>query len=88
MSAPWTKEQAEKWAHEMAIENGWGSNSHEKHKVFEMGFLAGLAKAAEIIEASPTVYVRDTSNSVKFVLDGNVTHQAKLVNVRPIEGKT
>ena len=44
MSAPWTNEQAEQWAHECA-----GSLNPYR------AFLAGLAKAAEIIKACPTV---------------------------------
>lgn len=86
---PWTREDAEKWAHDMAIEKGWGSNAHEKHKIFESGFLAGLTKAAEVIEAAPSVYCSkpDECNShlwSNFMTKGYDTHSAKLVGVREI----
>lgn len=85
---PWTREDAEKWAHDMAIEKGWGSNAHEKHKIFESGFLAGLTKAAEVIEAAPTI-VMDKTWPTHWHTDADAlydTHSAKLVGVRPIEG--
>lgn len=86
---PWTQEQAEKWAHDMAIEKGWGSNAHEKHKIFESGFLAGLTKAAEMIEECETVYWNEVNSKLRIVTKKKSvhdTHSAKLVGVRPIEG--
>lgn len=72
--APWSQSQAEQWAAE--IHDGGESNAY-------LAFLAGLAKAAEIIEACETV---------KFTLrDGKVhtgsyeLYEAKLVGVRPID---
>jgi len=58
---PWTKEQAEAWAEEITNPlNMSDSQFSEEFRVQkERGkslFLAGLAKAAEMIEASPTVY--------------------------------
>ena len=57
---PWTQEQAEKWAKEETFEfHGCFTGDCPHTNVSECGqhfFLAGLAKAAEMIEASPTVY--------------------------------
>lgn len=90
--APWTKEQAEQWAEEHASKiNSEGSGFWKDAR---KDFLAGLAKAAEIIEASPTVYGHDGSldwsfecNDAEF-LELPDTHQAKLVGAKPIERKT
>ena len=78
MSAPWTKEMAEQWAEEIVVnaaDTSWGV-------AYSTGFLAGLAKAAEMIEACETV---------KFTLrDGKIhtgsydLYEAKLVGVRPV----
>ena len=79
---PWTQEQAEKWAMESDV---------VRKATFEddaiEGFKAGMAKAAEMIEAAPTVHTNGREPALwstqKFVTD---THSAKLVGVRPIEG--
>ena len=52
-----------------------------------VGFLAGLAKAAEMIEASQTVYGDEIVNGWTIDRDSVCTHSAKLVGVRPIEGE-
>ncbi len=75
---PWTKEDAEKWA-------------REKFASIAMreAFLAGLAKAAEVIEACPNLYQHlqpDVWCEVPFDSPGLSKKTAKLVGVRPIDG--
>lgn len=82
--APWTKEQAEQWADERTV-YGRRLSPHQKEI-----WLDALAKAAEMIEACPTVYV-DKDEGHLWNEQGYArpydTHQAKLVGVRPIEEK-
>lgn len=73
---PWTQEQAEKWARDFAL-----TEADDYANAFE-GFLAGMAKAAEVIEACETI---------KYTLRDGKPHtgsyevwKAKLVGVRPI----
>ena len=92
MSAPWTKEQSERWA-EKSMQDAFGLHYREKTsqmEEYEIAFLAGLAKAAEIIEASPTVYGKKGHPIFTVEFEDDVdTHQAKLVCVKPIdEGET
>ena len=96
---PWTQKQAEQWATEWWINfpgdarvdpmdgetfRGWTAT----HRA---AFLAGLSKAAEMIEACPTVYKSTNSFGVdiwtKHTFRGNTTGSAKLVGVRKIEGE-
>lgn len=81
---PWTQEQAEKWAEEYFGEDGPGY-------IGTQTFLAGLAKAAEMIEASPLVRAWNGGTSplgphVQWELEswGDGQWEAKLVGVRPI----
>lgn len=87
---PWTQEDVEKWAMESEV---------VRKATFEddaiEGFKAGMAKAAEMIEAAPTVYGETTivqygrevptGNWTETRIDTYDTHSAKLVGVRPIE---
>lgn len=85
---PWTQEQAEKWAEEWCDKPRCAQmnrNDKEWHR-HKSTFLAGMAKAAEVIEASPTMYCDpfgwkhgdgDRQPSAHAI--------AKLVGVRPIE---
>ena len=61
---PWTKEQSEKWAMESDV---------VRKATFEddaiSGFLAGMAKAAEMIEAAPTVYGETTIATQRRVIE-------------------
>lgn len=78
MNAPWTKEQARQWANEYP----YGGEKEAD------AFLDGLAKAAEMIEASETIYANDNnSNSSFWYRQGHAsdTHQAKLLCVKQIE---
>jgi len=84
---PWTQEDVEKWAMESDV---------VRKATFEddaiSGFLAGMAKAAEMIEAYPTMYGNVGAYGSTFstyppgtFIQENNTHRAKLVGVRPIE---
>lgn len=86
---PWTKEQAEQWAKEywmnvlhMAHPKYCANNSFE---YFLEGWRAALAKAAEMIEASPTVYGESDRLPWHNVDFQGSTHQAKLVCAQPIK---
>ena len=93
---PWTDEEAEKWAtaHQVSVMDDLGSHNSLTH--VGLAFLAGLQKAAEMIEACPTVYGETTiaqygrevptGNWTETRVDTYDTHSAKLVGVRPIEG--
>lgn len=74
---PWTKEQSEKWADEGAFcDRAW-----------RLGFLAGLAKAAEMIEKCETVHGGENNMGTLSWSPSRMnddTHSAKLVGVRPI----
>ena len=91
---PWTREDAEKWAEKWWVDfpgdsrvdpmdgetfRGWT----ETHK---QAFIAGMAKAAEMIEACPTLYGDTVYTSWGEFESHEDTHSAKLVGVRPIEG--
>lgn len=89
---PWTREQAEQWQDD-AWEKTHGPNYGSiEEDFFESGFLAGLAKAAEMIEASPTVWgsvgeygsTFSTYPPGTFIQENN-NHQAKLVCPQQIE---
>jgi len=89
---PWTQEQAEKWAKECQIEP-LGMSAVGKANL-RLGFLAGMAKAAEMIEACPTMYGNVGAYGSTFstyppgtFIQENNTHSAKLVGVRKIEGE-
>ena len=80
---PWTQEDAEKWAMESDV---------VRKATFEddaiEGFKAGMAKAAEMIEAAPTVYGNiEEPKWFEHCEKDCDTHSAKLVGVRPIEGE-
>lgn len=83
-----TKEQAEQWAEEHT-ESKSLSEAWYVMEVMHASFLAGLAKAAEMIEACPTVYNNQTLGMTAWnnYQKEDATHQAKLVGVRPIEGE-
>ena len=94
---PWTKEQAEQWARECAdmiyrCADPQQGNPAEQVDPLRFAFLAGLAKAAEMIEASPTVWgsvgeygsTFSTYQPGTFIQENN-THKAKLVGAQPIE---
>lgn len=83
---PWTQEQAEKWADE-ALPDKLRVLSCDRAAIFRMGFNLALAKAAEMIEASPTVYGTPTAgfDADRYPSD---THRAKLVGGQEIEGET
>lgn len=81
---PWSQEDAEKWAMESDV---------IRKATFEddaiEGFKAGMAKAAEMIEACETVYWNEVNSKLRIVTKKKSvhdTHEAKLVGVRPIEG--
>lgn len=89
---PWTKEQAQKLASEIRDDAGLTRGTDSAIN-FEAGVLAGLAKAAEMIEARPVAY-----ECPEYEIHGcpnyklweearrkHDTHQANLVGVRPIE---
>lgn len=86
---PWSQEQAEKWAtvHQVSVMDDLGSHNSLTH--VGLAFLAGMAKAAEMIEACPTMYgshIGDPINRYWESIRGSCdTHEAKLVGVRPIE---
>ncbi len=85
---PWTQEDAEKWATEYVREHCYPSlyqNKREREFARQL-FLAGLAKAAEMIEACPTLYGDTVYTSWGEFQNHEDTHSAKLVGVRPIEG--
>lgn len=92
---PWTQEDAEKWAKEETFEfHGCFTGDCPHTEVSECGqhfFLAGLAMAAEMIEASPSIYCSKPDGVSELWThnrcDGHDTHSAKLVGVRPIEGE-
>ena len=78
---PWTQEQAEKWAKEKFVS-----------LAMREAFLAGMAKAAEIVEESKTVYNNERYDGWyphrnNYCGENLDTHIAKLVGVRPIEGE-
>ena len=79
---PWTREDAEKWAMESDV---------VRKATFEddaiEGFKAGMAKAAEMIEAEPTVYAATMADLAwhRQHFEG-YGMRANLVGVRPIEG--
>ena len=99
--APWTKEQAELWARQHMLSKRGEDGGVSIFAISELhGFYAGLEKAAEMIEACPTVYgvkldgvvARATGSEYYGFLDRKLsrakmteTHQAKLVGVMPIE---
>lgn len=82
---PWSQEQAEKWALEGASGDSHGAVA------WRLGFLAGMAKAAEMIEASSSIYCSKPDGVSELWThnrcEGHDTHSAKLVGVRPIEGE-
>lgn len=88
---PWTRKQAEQWAEEHT-ESKSLSEAWYVMEVMHASFLAGLAKAAEMIEASPTVWgsvgeygsTFSTYPPGTFIQENN-THQAKLVCPQPID---
>ena len=83
--APWSKSDAEKWAKEFVTKNHPRFHPESiQYAEYGRAFLAGLAKAAEMIEASPTVYGGgiDCWTEQPGVVDRK---SAKLVNVKPIE---
>lgn len=90
---PWSQEQAEAWAEEITNPlNMSDSQFSEEFRVQkERGkslFLAGLAKAAEMIEASPTVYGGiESGHYWETVQASHDTHTAKLMNIEPIDSK-
>lgn len=88
---PWTQEQAEKWAEKWWVDfpgdsrvdpmdgetfRGWT----ETHK---QAFIAGLQKAAEMIDACETI--KYTRRNGKPHTGSYEVWEAKLVGVRPIE---
>lgn len=77
--APWTKEQAEQWAKE------WTESTFKKNSAIHSddAYLAGLAKAAEMIEACETI--RFTLRDGKVHTGSYEVFEAKLAGVRPIE---
>lgn len=88
--APWAKEQAEQWANDFANvvwDNSPRNIAIASHRY--QAFLAGLAKAAEMIEECPTVYGQNHFHVGEVFgveeRDHDDTHQAKLVGVKPIE---
>lgn len=78
---PWSQADAEKWAREYASLEEYPNTVWRRQ-----GFLAGLAKAAEMIEACPTLYGDTVYTSWGEFESHEDTHSAKLVGVRPIEG--
>lgn len=76
---------AEQWAVEWCRDHQFDTTKDRGHS-----FLAGLAKAAEIIEASPTVRMdEDTADGVWMIdMPQDCSHQAKLVGVKPIREDT
>ena len=83
MSAPWSKEDAEKWAKERRV-YGKLLSPHEQEI-----WLDALAKAAEIIEASPTVYWNDVNDGAyaweEDYRDCSSMHIAKILCVKSLE---
>lgn len=77
---PWSQEDAEKWAMESDV---------VRKATFEddaiAGFLAGMAKAAEMINEAPTVYGNTEYKSWGEFQNHEDTHSAKLVGVRQVE---
>lgn len=84
---PWTDEEADQAAHANALSYGYGSLYHEKHKVFEKGFLAGVTWAAAQIEKCETVHGGENNMGTlswsPSKMNGD-THIAKLVGVREV----
>lgn len=84
---PWTQEQVEKWADLYVDETLCGEPINEDH--CHSAFLAGLAKAAEMIEACPTMYGSHIGDPINRYWESTRascdTHSAKLVGVRPID---
>lgn len=86
---PWSRTEAEEWANSYMAERQITPEDEGSKLLFD-SFLAGLAKAAEVIEKCETIYYRDSDHEERvivaspecFELD---THEAKLVGVRPIE---
>ena len=85
---PWSQEEAEEWANSYMAERQITPEDEGSKLLFD-SFLAGLAKAAEVIAKSPTMYgshIGDPINRYWENRRGSCdTHQAKLVGVRPIE---
>lgn len=82
---PWTKEDAEKWAKECQIEP-LGMSAVGKANL-RLGFLAGMAKAAEMIEKCETVHGGENNMGTLSWSPSRMnddTYSAKLVGVRPI----
>lgn len=77
---PWTKEDAEKWAKECQIEP-LGMSAVGKANL-RLGFLAGMAKAAEMIEKCETI--RYTLRDGKPHTGSYELFEAYLVGVREI----
>lgn len=91
---PWTQEDAEKWAMDLAANFKWQgivNRLRTLNMAYRLGFLAGLAKAAEMIEASSSIYCSKPDGVSELWThnrcEGHDTHSAKLVGVRPIEGE-
>lgn len=90
---PWSQTDAEKWAKEYASV-AFEVASVEPYantigRVSYYSFLAGLAKAAEMIEASPNIYCSKPDGVSELwthnKCDGHDTHSGKLVGVKPID---
>lgn len=81
---PWTQEDAERWAREFGAQY-----IYTGEQVWtRVGFLAGLAKATEMIEEAPTIYGgTERGHYWETVIASHDTHSAKLVGVRKIEGE-
>lgn len=85
---PWTDKEADQAAYASALSYGYGSLYYEKHKVFEKGFLAGAAWAAEQIDKCPTIHGGENNMGTLSWSPSKMnddTHQAKLVGVREVE---
>lgn len=83
---PWTKEQSEKWADEYCERYGYFPHGNVWH-----GIVDAFTKAAEMIEACPTMYGNVGAYGSTFstyppgtFIQENNTHSAKLVGVREI----
>lgn len=80
---PWTQEEAEKWA----MESDAIRKATFEDDAIE-GFKAGMAKAAEVIEACETVHGGENNMGTLSWSPSrmnNDTHSAKLVGVRTID---
>ena len=87
---PWSQEEAEEWANSYMAERQITPEDEGSKLLFD-SFLAGLAKAAEVIAKSPTVYANQCQQSEAWIwdsdkcTDGSDTHEAKLVGIREVE---